>query len=704
MADRKILQFQLEDGRIAEFEVPETPVQTAAPERSLMQQAGLTAYGAGKGATANFLDEMLGYVAPDAAQQLESEYKKFSSERPYLTTGSEIAGGFALPYARSANLAKQAAMGVLSGIGGGTTAQERSIGGLLGGGLGVGAGLIGRGLGRLTGSQAEASQAQKIVGSLSPAEQSLAKQASYQGLDIAEAIRQVRKDSPSASQAVETLAEKIGYDLGPTGKRMTTAAQVTEFAKGRQSERPVRLQKAIESAFPQFSGISGEAAHIQAKEAAIAARQAGTEKVAQLSAPVYNKLDWQLDWTPKKINQIATAMKDAEEQILKQSNSIEATISRIGSGINKVNVADLGQLSKQLEELSPLRGAFGRLEKLRQSDIGKAAFRNVFQGQPGGRPDPLDMTLRDYQKLSSYLKEQTTQSRTQWPTQLQQFDAKEISKLSNAVNDELKTIVTGLAEAHQQYPEMLKIGFGGMKDSTRKVLNAISNYDPTKKGAKTPGEIILNQSPETIKDLIAGTRKIEQGALRKNLAVSVRSTLEEKMATKEGQAMIGELLGKGTKQSDVLKTVIGKKQAQSFIGTLKKEKRMAAQEGKIIGGSDTAKNKAAELLEQTSQALPKDIITKIVSAATTPRQTIAKLLDLGLNQETDPQIARQVLNILLSQGPEATSEMIKLGPVVEQLKGIPNLRQSFGDIGQLVGARAASPIVGRIQNKEQTNK
>lgn len=701
MMPEQILGERIRSAQADEEAAALAPIAERLGQRSALEQLGLMLYGAGQGATANFLDEAIKALGgTEVGPRLQEQYKQFQEERPYATFAAEAAGGFAIPAGRSASVLKQALLGAAAGLGSGEDMQDRLSRAVMGGTAGGGLSLAGKVAGGIAEAGIEKKARDVALEGLSPAERNLALSSAFQGLDLEPAIQKALQEGPDLPKTVETMGERMGIPLGPQGQQMTTQKAAREFATQRQETRPERLQGIIQRAMPEAGQVSGEAAHIEASRAATEAAKAGAKRVANLSEKQYNNLEWQLEWTPNKIEGTVQALQDANEAIKKAGESIEGKLAAIGGGKIQAPVEDLAGLAAQVEELAPLRRSFNNLNKLRESEIGQSAFRNIFQGRPGGLPDPADMTLRDYKELSSYLKRTVRQGRGQWPTELQAYDSKEIAKLSQRVNNELKNIVDGLGEVDAKYPQMLTAGYGGMKPSSRKALEAISSYDPTKKTSKTPGEIVLNLSPETVRDVLSGAEAMGQPDLKKQLASSIRTVIEDKMQTAEGQKLLSGLLGRGTKQREILSEIIGKQETNRYVRGLKREMKMASQESEILGGSKTRLNLSASEMAKEAEAGQKGLFSKAYSAVVEPRRALANMADLALQTKQDPALARQVLDILLQQGEPSLSGMIRLQPVVQRLQEVANQRVPVAELGAMVPPRLLPPLFSRAETQD----
>lgn len=296
----KIARIQLEDGRVARFEVPDdyTAEQAQAAAEAHFSGGEPTSFGEGagtalgQGMTFGFADELggLGAAVFDQGAQLfgggsgnsfgevyqgvrdniRENTKEYREENPEVATALEIAGGLAVPGLSAAKLAKGAATG---GTVGRSAMSSALTGGLYGAGtseakdadefvldvakgMGTGA-LFGAATGKVAESIARSPVAQRIK-SLIPTGDQIASES--------RALYKLAKDNnfrikPKALQQMERAIRKeisdIAYDpklhqnIGPLLKRMRILAKngatlkdieklrkLTATAKGNFANRP----------------------------------------------------------------------------------------------------------------------------------------------------------------------------------------------------------------------------------------------------------------------------------------------------------------------------------------------------------------------------------------------------------------------------------------------------------------------------------
>ena len=657
-------------------------LQQRLAERSIGEQLGLGAYGAVESAGLSLPSAIMRQVAPKRAKQLAQEYSQFKEERPATTFASELISQMANPALRAGGAVVQGGLEAIRGAMQPGTIGEKATQAVVGGTLGAGSALLGALGGRILGSTVKKGEEALVERGLSEAERQVAQRATRGGVDVAEAM--AAQPAPTSgggySREMMTTAETLGIPIAPLAKAPESAAQIKTFLQTREKGARGRMAEATSATFEiptnTNKAIADRRARMQARQLGRTAQSA----LNTMAEEVYGKLNWQNQITPGLIKQTKQKATAAETS---------AILDQYGVPFTKTSEGAI-KIPKKIE------GAFTELEGLRQSKIGLQAFEATFAGEKKGLPNPDDLTLRDYKQISSTLKKWAEGSKEARPTALQGVRASELMKVSKQMDEQLKKTVRGLKQADIQFPNLKKSAFGGMSDDAQELFSSLGRTKPLR--GQQVGDILLNADPKVVQEVVAGVQQMGDGAALDKFKTSVGSYVNSLARSKAGRRKLQEILDPAAPEREVLEQFVPSQKLAQLEATTAQEATMQESFQRALKNSTTAE----ALIERETMkgAKSKDVAQTLGRIFRSPGQSLEKALDLASLEQLDPKVRQEVASILLETGPASYERMIKLRPIVERLKRVPE----YGDIGAKIGQVIAPKLVGPATMQTSTQK
>lgn len=659
----------------------EQELESRLAQRSPSEQADLYFWGGlnalGLGAPAA-LGRM---VAPEWEKGMTERYQQFKEERPYSTFGAEVFSQLPLKGGVLAQTGYETARGALQP----GTLEEKATGAAIGAGTGLISGLVGGLIGRGVGTGIRAGKEALAERGLTEAERQIAQRASKGGIDVGEAMAEQPFPAMGGglSQAELTTAETLGFPMAPLANAPETASQVKKFLEAREKGARGRMQSATASTFEMPGGVNRAKADRQAR---LEARRLG--KTAQkasntMAEEVYGELPWQNKLTPGIIKK--AKQKDVPPETMQ-------ILDQYGVPYTKT----AGKAVKIPQEIET---AFTELEALRKSDIGKAAYQATFADTPGGLPNPDKLTLRDYKRISSTLKQWAEGTTNIRPVGLSGVQSKGIMRVSKKMDAQLKRVVPGLKEADIQFPDIKQAAYGGMSDDAQELFSALGRPKPLK--GEQPGEILLNADPNLVREVLSGVEQLGDGEARNKLKQSIGSYVESISRTKAGRRKLQEILDPAAPQRQILEEFVPESKLIQLEKTVAQERTMQESFRRGLQNSVTQQIGLEEAAFKAPKA--KDLAQGLGRAFRSPVQTVEKALDLAAIKGLDPKVRQEIASILLETGPASYERMIKLRPIVDKLRNMSDLGDKGARIGTMVAPRLVGPPMTRPQKKEEFN-
>lgn len=705
MADTEILQFQLEDGSIAEFEVPKIgqpePTQ-AEPQRApfgtrlsaAMQEEGAKLGGALLGATSAVspigdytLDILAGAIPGVESRQLRDLTQQFRTENPYLSTATDIVGGLApgslyqslakAPSAISevakAALASPKTTNLLESFIQGSArpyAQEgeedpgllqRALSGgmqagLTGGTMGLASGLgwAGKGIG----SKVLPSLKQAPT-ELTPSEQTAVKILGME--DVAnltpEMVRKAMESQGKAAAAgqggMETLAESLGptvkgiagtYAQGPGGREIATQA-----LEGRTSPETLRQQmemitQPLGKPEPYLRG----------------SQQAGIDVLTEAQARAQ-----------QKINQEA-------EQIYQGAFKEEVPYRVVNEYGQPETPKQFGLPNAYRQQALPPKVEYSP-EIVRASEdpmymsiYNAITPKTLPKGESPLDPRSLEAADKVASELKTYLNNPARYLSGKSDLKLSEKPARSLLKV---LDTELKARDVLLPARRKQYGEA-KVGITGMEKLEREV------YRKTL-GGKRPGRELLSEKvdADTFDSIV---KSVEQNAGPEGLDKlrrTVGGQLRRSYSQKQGQRLIDVPFEKGDERYRKIASLVGEEKATQMFDKVKRLTDFVKFKQDVLGGSPTQpRQEMARQLSEANKSVIADEIGSFFSmlAGNTSRSSwIIRTAKKAIGTPEQPLSQKEVAKYLFSQGDSATKKLQATSLFLQDLQRTQKGREKF---------------------------
>lgn len=733
---------QQQAGQPFYLSVEETrPVQ----EIGLGGQVGNFLYGAGKGATLNLSDELIGALFPETAKSLEAGYQQYQAENPKLALASEIAGGiggaFAAPAATllrapaavvkaaeilgAANrlgmgtgasaLGGSVASGALSGYGageGGPLSMDRFSKAGISALFGLGGGVAGQKLGRALGEGKAG--ARVALEQATPEEQAFGKMVLAESPELAQP--QVIKQAQAALQKTPDLM--LGEAVGAPQQIIRAAQEpsglpIQEALMQRGQERGGRLSANVaEATGIQSRKTPRELARV-AKQTTKTFEKESLKRAEKSGEKMYRRLPELREQVNLrrigKIQQQAYRAQDAFERDVVEEfgeefytkyvspetskavkTKMQNQIINAGIGTEEAAVAKTAQMAKK----RPVENALDRLAYMATSGIAKKIIRVAENKRELGLNTAGNRTLSDYKKIISYGKTLARDlNKSPDKGEFANVQSKDILEVVNKMNRVLQESVPGLKKADWVYKwSKIPSGFGGMTSDLRDVVRKLARTQETNPQAFA--DELLKVSPKALKRILTAAARVGDASLKEGFKRGLKAKIDEALATSD-RDVLGKLFPKGERSREIFGLLFGTKNLEKLLEKQAIEQGMSAVEAKALRNSITGSVAMAK--ETAMEAQKSGFVTAVSKILGTPvkgPQGIVNLIASFLANETvKPTLKRDMDKILSLQGKTAIEKLGLLGPYLEQLGKGTEAAEEWQAIGGLIGTKGISALV-----------
>lgn len=706
---------------------------------------GNALYGAVKGATFNFSDELLSLLSPSTAESLEKGYEEFQSQSPYLSTASEIAGGiggaFANPAAtllrapaavvkaaqflQAANrlgagtgakaLGGSLASGALSGYGageGGILSADRLQKALISMGFSAGGNVVGQKIGRLLGEGKGGARA--ALEQATPEEQAFGKMVLAENPDLAQP--QVIQQAQAALQQTPELM--LGEAVGAPQQIIRAAQEpsgktIQDALIQRGEERGGRLLANVaEATGIQSRKTPRELARV-AKQTTKTFEKQSLKRAEQSGEKMYRRLpELQEQVNLKrvgKIQQEAYRAQDAFERDVveefgeefytkyaspKTSKGVRTKmrnqIADAGIGTEETAIAKTARMAAK----QPVEKALDRLAYMSTSKIAKKIISVAEGKRELGLNTAGNRTLKDYKKIISYGKTLARDlNKSPDKGEFANVQSKDILEVVNKMNRVLQETVPGLKKADWAYKwSKIPSGFGGMTSDLRDVVRKLARTQETNPEAFA--DELLKVSPKALKRMLTAAARVGDTDLKEGFKRGLKAKIDEALATSD-RDVLGKLFPKGERSREIFGILFGTKNLEALLEKQAIEQGMSTLEAKALRNSITG---GVAMAKETSMEAQKSgfvtAVSRILGTPVKGPQGIVNQISSFLANETvKPSLKRDMDKILSLQGKSAIEKIGLLGPYLEQLGKGTEAAEKWQEIGGWIGQRGLTALV-----------
>lgn len=668
MADRKILQFQLEDGRIAEFEVPEEPMlgQQSNQERGLQGIGDWAATGAQRMAgdiaskvssfspigdyTLDIAGALLPYVSGTDLRNLANQYRK---ENPIFSTAEDILGGFgpAQIYktvgaiGRAASKSPVATNLVESFIQGsarpyaqeeepGVTLGERAIAG--GGQAALTGGITGVAKGIGAGSKAIYNLLTRPKTDLSEAEQQIVKILEQQNVAdltperVGEALQRQEAAAQAGQGGMETIAESLGegpkgiagaYAQGPKGREIAIQA-----LEGRTSPEVLRQQM---------------------------------EAITEPLGPVTPFLKSQKEGftaLQEMRDRAQAALSRKGEKIYEGAFKEEVPFVVLGDYGQPITPQRIGEFPYQVAE--PAIKYSEEITRASKDPLyKKLASRVIATTYPKGETAPDIRSLEVADRVASQIK-----SALKDPARYAQqtaIDVAEIpaNKLLKTIEQELVGRDVTLPKRRAAYEKAAREITGLTREQSELVGQILGGGTLGKPGAKLIG---ANVDPDTFTDIVKAVEKQSGQKGLDQIKSSVAGVLRRAYSQRQGQKLIDAPFEKGDERFRKIATLVGEEKATEMLSRVRRLTDFVKFKNQILGGSPTQpRQEMAKQVREADEAVSKEVenFLSYASGNKSLKSGIKQLALKFISSKKNPLSNADVANYLFSQGDSAVTKL-----------------------------------------------
>jgi hypothetical protein len=686
MADTEILQFQLDDGSIAEFEVPKE-AQPTMPQaeferapfgtrfKAALQEEGAKLGGALLGATSAVspigdytLDILAGALPGVESKQLRDLTKQYREENPYLSTATDIVGGFApgglyktlskapsfigdvataatkspaitnlvesfvqgsaRPYAekpgQEPGLTGRAVSGAISA---GTT------GALMGG-----ANLLGS-AGRWLGSKVLPSMKQAPT-ELSPDEQTVVRLLGMEDVAnltpemIQQALASQQRAAAAGQGGMETLAESLGtttrgiagaYAQGPGGREVATQA-----LEGRTSPGTLRQQMGmiIEPLGKPESFLPSQREGYEALEETL---QKGQQALSAQGKQIYQ----------------GAFKEEMPYRVINEYGQLETP-------------RQFGVYQPYRQEALPPKVEFSpEITRASEDPTYKSLASNyIATTYPKGEMAPDIRSQEVANQVASQLKQALKNPRRYLEeTQIKIADIPG-RKLLKTLEDELLARNPDLPQRRLAYKEAAPQAKGVSADVEQQIQNILSGGPLGR-----PGERLMSYEvdPDSFKMIVNAVQKQGGQSDVDKIKRSVAGAIKRAYSQSQGQELINTPFEKGDERFQKMVALVGEEKAVNMLDKVNRLTNFVKFKNQILGGSPTQpRQEMARQLSEANKNLVAEEIGSFLSMAagnTSRSGWIIKTAKRLIGTPDKPLSEREVAKYLFSQGDSATKKL-----------------------------------------------
>lgn len=678
MADTEILQFQLEDGSIAEIEVPrEAPIQQEQP--SFLEKFGAAAKQEGKqllggmlGATSSVsplgdytLDILAGALPGVESADLRGFTKQFREEQPYLATGADVIGAFA-PQRLYKTLAKGPAVAkqvgefatkspiitnllesftrgsarpmaeegkpepdlVTRALSGGKEAATTA--GVMGG-----TSLVGAAGKRI--AQRLLPLMKQAPTTLTPDQQRIVKILGMENVadltpeKIQEALQSQARAAQAGQGGMETLAESLGtttqgiagaYAQGPRGLEIATQA-----LEGRTSPETLRQQM----------GMITEP--LGAPQPYLESQKAGYEALKEMR------------------NRGQAALTERGKEIYKGAFKEEIPFEVVGDYGQKITPQRIGEFPYQV--LPPRIKYSEEITRASKDPLyKKLAARVIATTYPKGETAPDIRSLEVADRVASQIK-----SALKDPGRYAQqtaIDVAEIpaNKLLTTIEQELVDRDVTLPARRQAYKEAALKETGLTSEVSDKVSQILSG-GPTGE----PGKALISSKvdPDSFKMMVSAVKQQTGDEGLEKIKNAVGGAIRRTYSQRQGQRLIDAPFEKGDERFTKIASLVGEEKAVEMVDKVNRLTNFVKFKNKVLGGSQTQPRQ--EMARQMNEATQTQVAEEVgnflsMAAGRTQKSTyIRNMAKKYLGSKDKPLSEEQVAKYLFSQGDSAVEKL-----------------------------------------------